>query len=220
MIGGILASMLLYMSLKGTVSASGERPEGGFRETWHTLRPVMAPLTLLMISRAFLAATLVAFLPTYMVTSGKSLWLGGASLAVLQLSGTLGTFFGGTVSDRAGRGPVLMGTLPTSSFLMLALVYAPDWMQFPVLLFLGCGVFALMPVNMAILHDHCGEQRGTANGLFMAVHFLSIAAVTIFVGWLADLLGLRMAFTLSAILGLAGVPMIFFLPKSTQTVGE
>ena len=219
MIVGILASMLLYMSLKGTVLASGERPGGSFKETWSALRPLLVPLTGLMISRSFLSATLIAFLPTYMVSSGKSLWLGGASLAVLQLSGTVGTFFGGTVSDRVGRGTVLLGTLPTSSFLMLALVYAPDWMQFPILLFLGCGVFALMPVNMAILHDHCGERRGTANGLFMAVHFLSIAAVTIFVGWLADLLGLRMAFTLSALLGLVGVPMIFFLPKSTQMGG-
>lgn len=219
MIVGILASMLLYTQLKGTVSAAAERPGGGFRETWRTLRHVMVPLTGLMISRSFLTATLVTFLPTYMVTSGKSLWLGGASLAVLELTGTVGTFVGGTVSDRVGRGTVLLGTLPTSSFLMLALVYAPDWMHFPILLFLGCGVFALMPVNMAILHDHCGEQRGTANGLFMAVHFLSIAAVTIFVGWLADLLGLRMAFTLSALLGLLGVPLIFLLPKSTE-MGE
>jgi len=219
MVVGILASILLCMNLKGMVSAAGERPEGGFRETWRTLRHVRVPLTGLMISRSFLTATLIAFLPTYMVTSGKSLWLGGASLAVLQLSGAVGTFVGGTVSDRVGRGTVLLGTLPTSSFLMLALVYAPDWMLFPILFFLGCGVFALMPVNMAILHDHCGEHRGTANGLFMAVHFLSIAAVTIFVGWLADVLGLRMAFTLSALLGLVGVPMIFCLPKSRQ-MGE
>lgn len=213
MIVGILASILLYINLRGTVSASGERPEGGFRGTWRTLRHVMVPLSGLMISRGFLAATLSAYLPTYVVGSGKSIWLGGVSLAVLQLSGTVGTFLSGTVSDRVGRGAVLLGTLPTSSFLMLAFVYAPDWMQFPILFFLGCGVFSLTPVHMAILHDHCGEQRGTANGLFMTVHFLSIAAVTIFVGWLADLLGLKMAFTLSALLGLAGVPMIFFLPK-------
>jgi hypothetical protein len=37
--------------------------------------------------------------------------------------------------------------------------------------------------------------------------------VTIFVGWLADLMGLKSAFSVSALLGLAGVPMIFLLPK-------
>jgi FSR family fosmidomycin resistance protein-like MFS transporter len=220
MVVGIVASILLYINLRGTVFGPRERTEGGLRETWRNLRRVSVPLTGLVISRAFLVGTLAAFLPTYMVTAGKSFWLGGASLAVLQLSGTVGTFFGGTASDRLGRETVLLGTLPTSSLLLFAFVYAPDWMQFPILLVLGGGVFALTPVNMAILHDHCGEQRGTANGLFMAVHFLSTAAVTIFVGWLADLLGLRMAFTLSALLGLAGVPMIFLLPKSRQLVEE
>ncbi len=215
MLVGIVASVLLYLNLKGTVLASGEWTPGSLGETWRILRRVMAPLTIIMISRAFLVGTLVAFLPTYMVTTGRGLWLGGASLAVLELSGTVGTFFGGTVSDRAGRGTVLLGTLPTSSLLMLAFVHGPAWMQFPLLLFLGCFVFALTPVNMAVLHDHCREHRGTANGLFMTIHFLSTAGITIFVGWLADLFGLKMAFTLSALLGLAGVPMIFLLPKST-----
>lgn len=48
----------------------------------------------------------------------------------------------------------------------------------------------------------------------MTIHFMSTAVITIFVGWVADLVGLKAAFSLSALLGLAGVPIVFLLPKS------
>lgn len=217
---GILASVLLYFNLREMSSVSEKRPRGGLREAWHRLSRIMIPLSGVMISRAALAGTLTAFLPTYMVNSGRSLWIGGASLAVLELSGTLGTFFGGTVSDRIGRRTVLLATLPTSSLLLLAFVHAPEWLQFPILLCLGCGIFALTPVNLAIVQEHCGSHRGAATGVFMTIHFMSTAIITILVGWLADLLGLKLAFTLSAFFGLAGVPIIFLVPETPLAMEE
>lgn len=216
---GILASMLLYLNLKDMSSVSDKRPRGGLGEIWHTLRRVMIPLTGVMISRASLAATLTAFLPTYMVMTGRSLWVGGTSLAVLELSGIVGTLFGGTLSDKVGRRAVLLAALPSSALLLLAFVHAPYWLQFPILLFLGCGIFVLTPVNLAIVQDHCGSHRGAATGVFMTIHFMSTAVITIFVGWLADLVGLKSAFSFSALIGLAGIPVIFFLPK-TPVVSE
>jgi len=211
---GIVASMLLYLNLKGMGSISDKRPHGGRGEIWHTLGRVMIPLAGVMIARASLAATLMAFLPTYMVVTGRSLWIGGASLAVLELSGIVGTLFGGTLSDRVGRRTVLLAALPSSALLLFAFVHVPYWLQFPILLFLGCGIFVLTPVNLAIVQDHCGSHRGAATGVFMTIHFMSTAVITIFVGWLADLMGLKAAFSVSALLGLAGVPIVFLLPKS------
>ena len=140
---------------------------------------------------------------------------GGISLAVLELAGIVGTLLGGTLSDRIGRRPVLFTTMPISSFLMLSILYAPGWMLLPLLVLLGLSVFAFTPVIMAVAHDHCGKNRGAANGLYMMITFLSTATVVVFVGWLSDLSGISMAFTVSALLGLAGVPIILLLPKST-----
>ena len=216
MSAGILGSFLLYLSLKETNTKSVQSSLGGFGEAWRLLRPVLIPLTGITLSRAFLVASLTAFLPTFMVGLGKSLWLSGASLSVLELSGVLGTFFGGTMSDRVGRRAVLFFSLPTSSLLMLLFIYGEDWIRFPVLLLMGGVVFTFIPVNLAIVHDHCGEHRGTATGIYMTIHFLSIATVTLFVGWLADLFSLRFAFTLSALMGLAGFPAVFFIPKHKE----
>ena len=217
MIVGIFASLFLLIRLRGFNTRSGHRSEHGLKEVWDSMSRVMVPLTGIIISRAFLVGTLAAYLPTYVVSSGKSLWLGGISLAVLELAGTVGTLIGGTLSDRVGRRAVLFMTMPISSLLMLAILYSPDWMLLPLLVLLGLAVFAFAPVIMAVVHDHCGKNRGAANGLYMTITFLSSAAVVVFVGWLSDLLGIRMAFTISALFGLAGVPIIVFLPKSLKT---
>jgi FSR family fosmidomycin resistance protein-like MFS transporter len=215
MIVGIMASLFLLMCLKGLSSKSTHQSEQGMKEVWHSMRRVMIPLTGIIISRGFLVGTLAAYLPTYIVSSGKSLWMGGISLTVLELAGIAGTLFGGTLSDHIGRRPVLFTTMPISTLLMLSVLYSPDWMLLPLLILLGLAVFSFAPVIMAVVHDHCGKNRGAANGLYMMISFLSTAAAVVFIGWLSDLLGISMAFTISALLGLSGVPIILLLPKSS-----
>jgi FSR family fosmidomycin resistance protein-like MFS transporter len=216
MIIGILASLFLLIRLKGLSSKSTHQPSQGLHKVWHSMRRVMIPLTGIIISRSFVSSTLTAFLPTYIVSSGKSLWMGGISMAVLELSGVVGTLLGGTLSDRIGRRAVLFAAMPLASCLMLSVLYTPDWMLFPLLLLLGLAVFAFEPVTMAVVHDHCGKNRGAANGLYVMITSMSTAAVVVFVGWLSDLFGISTAFTISALLGLAGIPIILLLPKSAS----
>jgi len=220
MIIGIFASVILLICLKDAAPASGRPPRGSLVKALKRLDYIMAPLTGIMISRGFMVATLIAFLPTYMVDLGKSLWFGGLTLAVLECSGAAGTFLGGTLSDKVGRQRILFAAMPAASILMLVFVYSPDWMMFPVVLFLGFCLFAVTPVNLAIVQENSGDHRGTANGLYMGISFLTTAVITVFVGWLADLFGLKAAFAISALLGLAGVPIIFFLPKSPKSISK
>lgn len=222
MIPGIATSIFLCLVYRRAMRPSTEpqRQAESLRETWAALRKVMLPLTGIIVARAFMGATLVIFLPTYMVAAGKSLWFGGASLAAMECAGVFGTLLGGTLSDRIGRTPVLFSAMPLSCLLMLSFVYAPGWLTFPILILLGCTVFAITPVNLAIVQDNAGGRRGSANGMFMGISFIATAGVTLFVGWLSDLIGLQMAFTVSALLGLSGIPAIFFIPKSQHRVSE
>ncbi len=213
MIVGLLASVLLFIYMKDAGTCSDRQLEGDLGKTWRALRRLIIPLTGIMISRAFVVATLVAFLPTYMVVSGKSLLAGGIGLAVLEAFGAVGTFVGGTLSDKVGRKTVLFTSMPVSGILMIAFIYATGWILFPILALLGLCLFAASPVTLAIVQDYSRNHRGTANGLYMGISFVATAAVIFFVGWLADLLGLKTALAVSALLGLSGVPIIFFLPK-------
>ncbi|CAN2044006.1 MFS transporter, FSR family, fosmidomycin resistance protein [Candidatus Magnetomoraceae bacterium gMMP-1] len=215
MIIGILCSTGLYFYFKASKPELDKQPlSGGIKETWNELKYFMIPLTGIIIARSFMFVIFTTFLPTYVVNSGKSLWFGGISLAVLELSGTIGTFLGGTLSDRLGRRKILFISIPISSILMLAFVYAPDGMIFPILLLMGFTFFSISPVMLAILQDNSENRRGSANGLYMGINFVTMAIITFFAGGLADIFSLKIVFILSAFIGLAGIPFIFFLPES------
>jgi FSR family fosmidomycin resistance protein-like MFS transporter len=85
-----------------------------------------------------------------------------------------------------------------------------------VLLLLGFNAFATAPVMLAIVQDHAHGMRATANGIYMGINFLVVSGVTLLVGWMGDLVGLRAAFAWGALLALVGVPVIYFLPQRTM----
>jgi FSR family fosmidomycin resistance protein-like MFS transporter len=66
---------------------------------------------------------------------------------------------------------------------------------------------------LAIVQEHAHGTRATANGIYMGINFVVMSGITVLVGWIGDLLGLRAAFAWSAALALAGVPAIYFLPR-------
>jgi len=216
---GLMASLFLYFQLKeAQVGPVDNGTQSGFLEVLTSMRQVLLPLVGIMTACSFMMSTLMAFLPTFMVQSGKSLWLGGAALAVLEAFGTMGTFFGGTLSDRMGRRRLLLCILPLSAVVMAAFVYAPDWLAVPLLALLGITLFASAPIELAIVQDHSAAHRGTANGVFMGVSFMLMAGVTFLVGWLSDHIGMDRAFLISSFIGLLGTPFVFFLPRRDREV--
>jgi FSR family fosmidomycin resistance protein-like MFS transporter len=164
-------------------------------------------------------ASLGVFLPTFMVGQGRSLWFGGTALAVVELSGVIGTLVSGSLSDRLGRRLVILGAMIGSPVLMLLFLAAPTRTGLPLLLLLGFCVFASAPIMLAIVQDHAHGMRATANGIYMGINFLAVSCATVLVGWMGDLLGLRAAFAWSAVLALFGLPSIYFLPRRTRTDG-
>jgi FSR family fosmidomycin resistance protein-like MFS transporter len=210
---GLLASALLYWRLRHATVHSKRKRQTSMLKTWRAMQHVLIPLSCLVVARAFMVASLTAFLPTYMAAQGKSLWLGGSALAALEFAGVFGSLTSGTVSDRFGRRFVLLAAMTVSPALALIFLLARTWMVFPVLVLLGFTVFAAAPVMLAIVQEHAHGARATANGIYMGINFVVVAGITVLVGWMADLLGLRAAFAWSAVLALPGVPAIYFLPR-------
>ncbi|MBW1739841.1 MAG: MFS transporter [Deltaproteobacteria bacterium] len=213
MIVGLVASSLLYWRLRHATIHCERRHHSSIVKTWRAMQHILIPLTCLVVARALMVASLSAFLPTFIVAEGRSLWFGGMALALLEFAGVIGTMVSGTLSDRLGRRFVLFAAMTASPILMLMFVMAPVWAVFPVLLLLGCNVFATGPVMLAIVQDHAHGMRATANGIYMGINFLVVSGVTILVGWIGDLLGLRAAFAWGAVLALLGLPVIYFLPR-------
>lgn len=210
---GVAASVVIYVRIKDVAIRPPSQSHGSLRQTWRTMRRVLLPLGGIALLRAGMQAALTNFLPTYMTARGQSFESGGATLALLQLAGAAGAFATGTLSDRLGRRRILLASMSTAPLCMLAFVNAGGWLLVPLLVLVGLTFISSTPVVLAIVQEHAREHPATANGLYMGISFVISSVSPTLLGWLADLTSLQTAFACAALLALAAVPLIYFLPR-------
>jgi FSR family fosmidomycin resistance protein-like MFS transporter len=214
MIGGFLTSATLYVLLK---DVPGRPPNAGQGLPWQQalqgMGPLLVPLAGILIARAFMVSALTTYLPTFLSEEGADLWFAGAALSILEAAGVVGALLGGSISDRLGRRWVLFISMLATPLLMFVFLAVKGWLQFPLLLVLGFTALSVSPVVMALVQESYPENRALANGLYMALNFGLRSGVVVVIGALGDLFGLRLAFTVSAVIPLLGLPMLLLLPR-------
>ena len=221
MIAGGLISFFLYEKLKDVSTIStGASDSAHWRDALKEIRWVMVPIIILVFTRSMVTATLTTFLPTFLRSEGSSLWIAGASLTILEISGMVGTFLAGTLSDRLGRRTMLFVSYIATPVLMVLFVQSSTIMKIPLLILLGLFGIAISPVLMAIVIENTSENRSFANGIYMALGFVVQALATVLVGYISDLSTLRFTFLLSAGFLPLGLIFIFFLPKTNANNSE
>jgi FSR family fosmidomycin resistance protein-like MFS transporter len=213
MVGGIGASLLLYLGLRGTSpAAGGQTAEGSFSEALRSMKELLVPLCGVVVFRSFMMAAFATYLPVFLREEGEGLWFAGASLSVLEGAGVVGALVGGSTSDVLGRRRVLAASFLLTPILMFALVHAAGWWRLPLLLPLGFAGLMATPVIMASVQESAPDNRALANGIYMALTFGLRAVIVVLVGALADRTGMNTAFLACAALGLLGTPFVFLLP--------
>lgn len=214
MIGGLVASAVLYVRLKDVPGRSPDAGQGlPWRRALRAMGPVLGPLTGLIIARAFILSALTTYLPIFLSEEGASLWFAGASLSVLEAAGVVGALLGGSLSDWLGRRWVLFVSTVATPLLMFLFLMVEGWLRFPLLVLMGFTVLSVTPVIMAVVQENFPENRALANGVYMALGFSLRSGAIVAMGVLGDLFGLRLTFTISAAIGLLGLPFILLLPR-------
>ena len=214
MAGGVGASALMFFGLRGVGPPPKNRAAtGNFGRAMFSMRPLLVPLSGVVISRSFVLVAFTTYLPLFLREQGAGLWIAGAGLSVLEAAGVAGALFGGSVSDRLGRRTVLACSLLISPIIMVIFVYVTGWARVPLLLALGFVGLMTTPVIMASVQESAPENKALANGIYMALSFGVRAFVVVLVGGLGDWLGMQRAFLVCAVLGLLGTPFILLLPS-------
>jgi FSR family fosmidomycin resistance protein-like MFS transporter len=103
-----------------------------------------------------------------------------------------------------------------SSLLLGGFLLTDGLIRFPILLAMGFCALAIAPVMMALLQETFPEMRALVNGIYMGLSFIAAAFATLALGALGDRFSLRLAFTLSAVIPLLGLPLIWLLPKPAK----
>lgn len=217
MVAGLLMSGLLLVLLKDVAGRPPAASEAlPWRQALQSMGALLLPLVGVIVARSFMVSALTTYLPTFLSEEGAELFFAGASLSVLEGAGVVGALVGGSLSDRLGRRAVLFASMLTTPLLMFAFLWVSGWLQVPLLLLMGFAALSVGPVIMALVQESSPESRALANGVYMALSFVIRSGVIVLVGVIGDLFSLRVAFTVSAVVTLLGLPFVLFLP-STRT---
>ncbi len=141
----------------------------GVRDFLRVFRGDVARLWGMATLRSLVFMSFSTTLPYWFAQRGLPDAYTALSLSVYSFSATLGTFLGGTLSDRLGRKAVLLGTLSFGLPLYLGLLLFPP--ENPLYLLLLAATGALMnagiPVAVALAQELEPDQTATVSGLLM-----------------------------------------------------
>ncbi len=214
MVFGLASTFWLYFKLRDVplnhVHASRRLSA---LQTWRSLRHIFLPLTAILVTRGFMHASLTAFLPTFIKLETGNLWLAGIALTVFETAGVAGVLTSGPLSDRFGRRLTLLISLLGAPAGLLVFASTGGWMRVAALLATGFTLLSTTPVMLAMVQENATRSPAAANGLFMMISFIARSAVVVAVGFIADMIGLRATYLLSALTGAIGIPFILMLPK-------
>ncbi|MGD8245410.1 MAG: MFS transporter [Anaerolineae bacterium] len=213
MVAGLGMSVLLFLLLRDIAGRPADTAAAlPWREALRSMRPLLGPLSGIVIVRLFVVSALTTYLPTFLTDEGAGLVFAGASLSVLEGAGVVGALLGGSLSDRLGRRAILFGSMLATPLLMFAFLAVDGRFHIPILLLLGLSALSVGPVIMALVQESLPENPALANGVYMALSFVLRSGVIVVIGAIGDLLSLRTAFAVSAVAPLLGLPLTLFLP--------
>ena len=163
-------------------------------------------------------SSLTLYLPTYIAGEGFSIWFAGASLAILQAAGVIGTLVSGTLADRFGNRRLLRIIAVATPLLMFIFTQVNAFWGIPVLIVLGLFLFAPNPVLLTVVNEIETDHKTFINGTYFTINFLLNAVMVLIMGWIADRIGLDMAYKFSIIGGVLAIPFIWSMKKESYSV--
>lgn len=209
---GIAASLWLFFRLRNISTGYRADHRASVSGTWRELHDLLVPLTVILVSRGFMHASLATFLPTFITSETGNLWLAGIALTVFEAAGVFGILVAGPMSDRFGRRRTLLVSLLGAPMGLLAFTMMGGWPRMISLVFIGATLLSTTPVMLAMVQEHARTSPSTANGLFMMISFMARSAVVVIVGFIGDQIGLSATYVICALLGLVAIPFVLKLP--------
>ena len=174
-------------------------------------------LWLVIVLRSMASTAFANFLAVLITTRGGSAFLGGAGISVFFLTGALGGFLAGGLSDRFGRKIVIFITVVLATPAFLLVLYGPIGWILPFLV--AAGVFAISstPVGVVAAQECLPGKTGLVSGLIMGLAWGIGGLALTPIGWFADRYGLILVLTGVAMLPLlAGILVLFYPERASE----
>lgn len=170
--------------------------------------PIFVTVAGIFFFQGLMKQALMTFLPTYMKSTGSTIFVSSIALSIMQFSGAVGTFAAGTISDYIGRKNALLIMAVLSPILMILYTYASGNLALVLLSLLGFFMFFSHPIILAYVHDKDTNRQSFVNGVYMTINFAVGSIASFAVGFLGDKLDLTTTFRIGGYLAFGMIPVI------------
>ena len=181
-----------------------------------TKKQVGIAVTLLFIiifARSFYTTNITNFYVFYLMNHyDVSLRIGQILIFTFMAFGVVGTFFGGSLSDRIGRKNVILLSVVVPLPFCLALPYVPLWAATIFLIIIGALIMISFSVTVIYAQELVPTKIGTMAGLTTGFAFGMGAIGAIAIGVLMDHKGIDFTMVVVSLLPLL-LLVALFLPK-------
>lgn len=181
-----------------------------------TKKQVGIALTLLLIiifARSFYTTNMTSFYVFYLMDNyGLTLPMGQVLIFTFMAFGVVGTFFGGSLSDRIGRKNVIILSVVVPMPFCLALPYMPIWLVPVFLVIIGTLIMISFSVTVVYAQELVPSKIGTMAGLTTGFAFGMGAIGGVIIGFLLDKIGIDTTMQIVSVLPILLI-VAFFLPK-------
>ena len=160
-----------------------------------TKKQVGIALSLLLViifARSFYVTNITNFYVFYLIQEyGLTIEKGQLLIFLFMACGVVGTFFGGSLSDRIGRKNVILISVVVPIPLCLALPYVPLWLVVILLIMIGALIMISFSVTVVYAQELVPTKIGTMAGLTVGLAFGMGAIGSVLIGILMDKIGIE-----------------------------
>lgn len=163
--------------------------------------PSYMPLIIIIVVAAFhgiFSHSLSSFLPTFLsVNYGKTVSEAGFLSSILYYTALIGLLFGGEIADRVNRVNLIsiFSLFASILFLLLSLLHFPTVLLVILLIVIGFSVYFVIPARHLLTMEVAQKgKEGRTFGFTFGLSFGGGAIAAPFLGYLADIFSIRVAF--------------------------
>lgn len=211
-IAGIATSAVLYFLLRDApLRTKDDGEQVPWRDAVRSMRGLMMMLAGITAVRSMMMMSVTLFLPLFLTQEGKSIWMAGAALSIVEAAGIAGALSGGWVSDHVGRRAVLIFGHIAAPIALLLFLATDGNIRVALLPVIGITLLAVPPVLMALVQEQVPQSRALANGVYLSMNVVIRSIAAILFGAVADIFGLETAMFIGALAMFGGLPLIWIL---------
>ncbi len=171
-------------------------------------------LTIVTILRSTVVVGLSSFLPLYYVNIlDMDIGLANTYIFIFLFAGSVGTFLGGPAADKWGNKKMMVWTMLLSIPFLIWLPYARGGIAILVITILGFFLLSTTAISVVYGQKMMPGKVGMVTGLMIGFAYGTAGVGISLLGYLADIWGISIMFSILSVLLIIGFILTLFLPK-------